>query len=99
MTHSGNIGTQLLFENDTCRVWLLRLEPGGATDWHVHEYDYVYVVTAPAPVVGDYLGQESESQDDAIGTARYRVPDPGHRLRNMGATTYENIIVELKTAS
>lgn len=93
----GQVGTRLLFEDESCRVWLLELEPGGASDWHVHDHPYVFVVTKAGVVQTDYRDGSVELQDgDPIGSAQLRYPDAGHRLVNVGTTRYRNIVVELK---
>lgn len=93
----GQVGTRLLFEDESCRVWLLDLEPGGVSDWHRHDHPYVFVVTRPGVVRTEYSDGGLELQDgDPIGAAQLRYPDAGHRLVNIGPTQYRNIIVELK---
>ena len=93
------VGTQLLFEDETTRVWLLDLAPGDATQWHEHDCDYVFVVTRPGPARCEYVNGSVELQDDELGAARYRRRDPGHRLVNCGDERYQNIVVELKRTS
>ena len=39
----GNVGTKLVLENDRVRVWELELEPGGKSDVHRHDLDYLIV--------------------------------------------------------
>jgi hypothetical protein len=93
----GAVGTKLLFENENCRVWLLQLEAGHASEWHVHDCDYVYVVTAPGTAITEHVsGSADADDDDHLGLSRYLAPDIGHRLVNTGSSVYENIIVELK---
>lgn len=93
----GQIATKLLFENENCRVWLLDLPPGAATDWHVHELDYVFVVTEAAPVHCEFLsGRVDEKQRDHVGASHYKKADSGHRLVNSSSLHYQNIVVELK---
>jgi quercetin dioxygenase-like cupin family protein len=42
---STDVGTELLFENDRCRVWDFSLDPqsGQDLDWHHHTLDYFFV--------------------------------------------------------
>lgn len=93
---STAVGDHVVFEDETCRVWHLRLEPHAETDFHRHAHPYVYVVTEAGAVqtVGD--GFVEPVQGDTIGMAVLRQPDAGHLLRNVGVTRYTNIIVELK---
>jgi hypothetical protein len=96
---SGAIGTQLLFEDDIVRVWLLDLAPGEATEWHEHDCDYVFVVTKPGAVRCEYVDGTVEAQDDRLGAVVHRRRDTGHRLVNTGEDRYQNIVVELKGVS
>jgi beta-alanine degradation protein BauB len=95
---STDVGTKLLFEDDRCRVWLLTLGAGQASDWHLHPNPYVYVATTPGQARTECVDGTFEESADDIGTARLRAPDAGHRLVNLGGAEYRNIIVELKAA-
>ena len=90
------VGDEVVYEDSYCRVWTLALEPGEATDWHVHEHDYVYVVTGATSARTEYVDQPPEEQRDSIGASSLRTVDAGHRLLNVGDQPYRNIIVELK---
>jgi quercetin dioxygenase-like cupin family protein len=94
---TGQIATKLLFENDNCRIWLMDLAPGESTDWHVHESDYVFVVTeSAAPVECEFVsGRKVEIQNDKVGDFFYKAADPGHRLVNHGTSHYQNVVIEL----
>lgn len=92
------IGTRLLHEDQHCRVWLLDLAPGDATDWHVHSFEYLYVVTAAGPVECEFTnGKSIEYQSDQIGDVKFKRPDDGHRLVNRSDQHYQNIIIEFLT--
>ena len=39
----SDVGTKVLFEDETVRIWEIALEPGEAVQWHVHYQDYTYV--------------------------------------------------------
>ena len=92
----GKIADKIVFEDEYCRVWLLSLEPGQATDWHKHDLNYVYVVTAASPARCEYVKGDPEEQRDVVGASSKREPDQGHRLLNVGDKPYRNIVVELK---
>ena len=97
---TDSVGTELLFENDLIRVWLLDLAPYQTTEWHEHSCDYVFIVTQAGPVRCEYVDGSTEYQDDEAGAVSYRKRDLGHRLVNSGGGRYQNIVVELKeTAS
>lgn len=91
------VGTKLLFEDDRVRVWMLDLDPGEATEWHIHDYDYTFVVTESGSVRCEFERGELDAQnEDPVGHAEFRARDEPHRLVNIGDTHYQNVVVELK---
>ena len=72
----GDVGTEVVLENDQVKVWNLDLEPGQASDWHHHHHWYVTIVTVPGTLKAEF----------ADGTRPYRYlsgggcPLPGQRL-------------------
>lgn len=50
----GDIASQVLFENDKVKIWNLIVEPGEASDWHMHERDYVTVVVEGGGLVVEF---------------------------------------------
>ena len=63
----GDVATRVLFENDKVKIWSLEIAPGDASDWHLHEWDYVTV-----SVEGEHLIRELED-----GTAEDVAFEPG----------------------
>jgi hypothetical protein len=54
--YSTDVGTELLFENEFCRVWDFFLAPGEG-DWsqpHHHVLDYAFVYVAPGRLLGSH---------------------------------------------
>ena len=91
------IGTELIRDGEAARVWMLTLEPGEATEFHRHDYDYVFVVVRGGLVQTEYINGEVEVQDrQPLGTAEFRRRDLPHRLVNVGDTVYENVVIEIK---
>src|SRR5262249_15692778 len=41
---SNPIGTELVYEDDSVRVWRIELAPGETAGWHTHYLDYTTVV-------------------------------------------------------
>src|SRR5439155_13332249 len=94
----GNpIGTELVYEDDSVRVWRIELAPGETAGWHTHYLDYTTVV-----VEGDLV-----ERPNADGTVDRIEVTPGaimrwnqgtlrHALRNIGTKTFRNVIVEVK---
>ncbi len=98
MQTDNPIGTELVFEDAHVRVWRIVLEPGAEAPWHTHELDYTSI-----SIEGDVI-----ERLNADGTAERIVVRPGaftrwhqstqrHALRNVGATRFSNVIVEVKS--
>jgi predicted metal-dependent enzyme (double-stranded beta helix superfamily) len=98
----GKIADKVLFENERVRIWEMDLPPGGRSDVHRHDLDYVIVM-----IEGDRLGAEPEP--DSAG--RFRDPiefdvEPGMTVYverggvetavNVGKKRYREILIELK---
>ena len=93
------VGSTILFEDDTVRVWDATVEPGETLPIHLHDLDYVTVALTEGDV--EVL--------EAHGTIRRGHRMPGdvqvtlvgsgqrHVLKNVGTATYRNRIIELKT--
>ena len=97
---SNPIGTEMVFEDDTVRIWRIDLEPGQEAGWHTHYLDYTTVI-----LEGDVV--ERPNADGTVDRIEVR---PGqlmrwydgplrHMLRNVGTKTFRNVIVELKNTS
>jgi hypothetical protein len=91
------IVTELMFEDDSVRVWRIELAPGQEAGWLTHYLDYTSIV-----VEGDVV-----ERPNADGTVDRIQVTPGaimrwnqgtlrHALRNIGAKTFRNVIVEIK---
>jgi len=98
----GDIGTDLLFENDRIRIWQVKLAPGQDSDVHRHELDHVLI-----QIAGDRIAvvPEPDSQGpyreymaaDVIPGASIYVTRAGvETARNVGDQPYLEVIVELK---
>ncbi len=98
----GDIGSRVVFEDDTVRVWRLKLAPGEESPVHRHELDHLLVQVSgdriaviPEP---DSEGPFTEEMAaDVIPGAVIRVGRGGiERAKNVGEKPYLEIIVELK---
>jgi len=94
----GAIGSHVLYENGSVRVWAVVVEPGGRQPWHRHLLPYLIV-----PLTGGDI--EIESTDgvvrrpkETVGAVMWREAGEVHELRNIGSGVYRNILVELKSA-
>jgi len=101
----GPLGTKVVFENDTVRVWVLRLAPGERSAIHRHDLDHLLI-----QISGDRIAVEP--QPDAQGPHREYLEAPvipgmvAHVAKggietaiNVGDEPYYEIIVELKDPS
>ena len=98
----GGIGTKVIYEDDSVRVWRLALAPGEESPIHRHELDHLLVQVSgdriaviPEP---DTEGPYTEVLEaDVVPGAVVRVPRGGvERARNVGTQPYLEVIVELK---
>ncbi|MEV6009767.1 cupin domain-containing protein [Streptomyces sp. NPDC051976] len=95
------MGTSLLFENESVRVWEVRLAPGERAPLHCHALDYFWTCveagTARQLTLNGDAGQWARV-DYAPGDTRFfRHQDTQtiHDLHNIGDTALRFITVEL----
>lgn len=98
----GDIGSEVVFENDQVRIWQLRLEPGQESAVHRHELDHVLI-----QISGDRIAVRPEADTqgpyrdyfaaDLVPGAAIFVPRGGVETAvNVGEQPYLEVIVELK---
>ena len=68
----GDIATDVLFENDSVKIWNLVVNPGEASDWHMHERDYVTVVVEGEGLRVEY--DDGTSEDSPSGPGDVAIP-------------------------
>jgi hypothetical protein len=98
----GPMGDRVVFENERVRIWELVIPPGGDSNVHEHELDYVLVqlggdrvAAVPEPDTGGKYDQYFEAEvvpGQAIFVERGGV----ETARNVGQVPYSEIIIELK---
>ena len=93
----GEIATNVLFENEHVKIWNLIVEPGEASDWHLHGRDYVTVVVEGDGLTAEYDDGTSSDSPSAPGTWTYHGDHRVHRVVNNSDTRYVNVLVELKS--
>lgn len=94
--HLGEIATDVLFENERVKVWNLIVEPGQASDWHLHQRDYVTVVVEGGGLTVEYDDGSQEDNPSEIGTWRFHGDHKVHRVVNNTDMRYKNVLIELK---
>jgi quercetin dioxygenase-like cupin family protein len=93
----GDVGTNIVLENDHVRIWEVALDPGQSQPWHLHEHPYVIVAVEPGSNRMDFLdGGEPREMEETPGRVVYRDPGRVHMLTNRGQTRYVNRLIELK---
>jgi quercetin dioxygenase-like cupin family protein len=91
------IGTELIYEDETVRVWRIQLEPGQDAPWHTHVLDYTTVTIEGGTV-------ERPNDDGSVDRFELKPGDImrgrdgtiRHMVRNVGATRFANVIIEQK---
>jgi len=97
----GNVADRVLFEDDKVRIWEMKLEPGEASDLHVHEHDYYLIILSGDLVAG--VTPKDFPMDSFVGVVppagnTVPVPKGGKEWAlNVGEKTYHEFLVELKT--
>ncbi len=92
----GEIASRVLFENDRVKIWNLIVEPGEASDWHLHPRDYVTIVVEGGSLTSEYEDGTTQQNPSDVGTWRYHGDHQVHRVINNSDTRYMNVLVELK---
>lgn len=82
-------------ENDDVRITEWRLEPGAATGYHRHNYDYAVVPLTPGTIKAAGPAGELVMELTA-GKAYFRKAGVEHDVINVGNTLYTFVEVELK---
>jgi len=86
---------QLIFHNEYVRVYDVLVTPKDATLLHNHRHDYVYVVMGAAEISNEVKGKDPVKATLADGDVKFVEGGFTHIVRNVGATPFHNITVEL----
>jgi beta-alanine degradation protein BauB len=98
----GDIGTQVILENDRVRIWEVHLDPGERGDLHQHHLDHILV-----HIDGDRVAVESEPDSltpwgpylegrVAPGDVSYQARGGIETAVNVGTKHFHEIVIELK---
>lgn len=91
----GEIGHEIILENDEFRVWSIYLEPGESQPWHKHHHPYLVIAIQEAHNRIDPIsGAEPKFVHETVGRVIFREPGEVHMLTNNGDTPYESRLVE-----
>ncbi len=92
----GDIASVVLFENERVKIWNLIVEPGEASDWHLHERDYVTVVVEGGGLTAEFDDGTKGEGSPHVGSWMYHGDHKVHRVVNNTDTRYKNVLIELK---
>jgi beta-alanine degradation protein BauB len=92
----GPIGNRVIFENDLVRVWELAVEPGKSKGLHRHDLPYVIVPLTDGKIEIESIDGRVYRPHDRVGEAIWRDAGEIHDLKNLGDSTYRNVLVEIK---
>jgi hypothetical protein len=108
----SGVGTRKVYEDDRVIVWHLDLEPGEHGKTHTHKLDYVVRVTSGSTLeVYGPKGEYLETVELKCGRAvsfhvegdsiladgpDYPAVPATHSARNIGTTTFREVLVEFK---
>ena len=100
---NGRIGTDLVFENSSVRVWHMTLKPGERMPVHRHVLTYLWTaITQGVSCSGPMTGRPTKATTTPGLTHFYDVGEGEfalHNLENVGDTTMVFCAVELKRES
>jgi hypothetical protein len=85
---------QLLYQNESTRVFLLDLPRLASTASHCHPHPYLYVVAGAGRSLNTLQGQGSMSHDWYGGEARFVYEHKQHVVRNEAGSPHRELIVE-----
>jgi|SRR5208337_4021757 len=86
---------RLIFQNQYVRVFDVVVSPKDATLMHDHRHDYVYVVLGSAEISNEVKGKAPVKVTLADGDVKFTEASFAHIVRNVSATQFHNITVEL----
>ena len=93
----GDVGQEIVFENEHVRVWEVDLEPGEEQAWHRHHHPYLVVaIEAADNRITPLDGGDPRDVHEAPGQIVYRDWADAHKLTNRGETRYRSRLIELK---
>jgi quercetin dioxygenase-like cupin family protein len=91
---------RLVLQNPYVRVFDVWLPPGQQTLWHIHRRDGVSVRVTDASIADDNANGQTVPVTVRRGAVNFGATpvEMTHRVRNVGATTFHNVYVELHAA-
>jgi beta-alanine degradation protein BauB len=98
-SRDGNVGQNLVHEDDHVRVWTIRLGPGERLPFHCHVLNYFWTALTAGKALSRYGDGTIRLYDYVPGETRHLNFDYGeatvHDLTNFGTTELAFLTVEL----
>jgi quercetin dioxygenase-like cupin family protein len=96
----GQVGDEILFENEYIRMWEVRLEPGQTIAFHIHYHPYLVVSLGGGEnEIETIFGQKIPTQEPIGSFVFINEMRPVHRLTNKSNITYLSRLIELKSVT
>ncbi len=98
---SDRVGTEMIFENEAVRVWIMDLQPGEDSPYHRHLADYLIVYTTPSKIRAHLHDQPERTDVFDDGYVAYTNVGDGiqHSITNVASEPHRQVIVELKQST
>ena len=93
----GQVGHQIVLENEHVRVWEVRLAPGETIDFHIHYHPYLVISLGGGEnEIETIFGQTIPLEESLGSTVFINDMRPVHRLTNRSNVLYLSRLIELK---
>lgn len=97
---NGRVGSRLVDETDTYRIWLIEMAPGERLPFHTHVMNYFWTATSAGRALSRYADGKVVEMDYTPGLTRHMSFAEGesmtHDLENTGDTVLCFVTVEDK---
>ena len=92
----GDVGQEIILENEHTRVWHISLDPGESQPWHLHHNPYLVIAIEAADNRITYTDGTFRDVHEFVGRTIEMDPSPVHMLTNVGQTRYLSRLIEFK---
>lgn len=100
---NGQVGSRLVDETETYRIWLIEIAPGDRLPFHTHVLNYFWTATRAGRARSRYADGRVVDMDYTLGQTRHMAFDAGdsmtHDLENIGETVLTFVTVEEKRSA
>jgi quercetin dioxygenase-like cupin family protein len=92
---TGEPSHHLAFQNSYVRVFQVEAPPHSSTLLHRHRHDYIFVTLGSSEVSNEVQGKAPITLKLQDGETRFTSGDFAHVVRNLAATPFRNVTIEL----